>query len=181
MEAIGVFGPRLGLNLTFPSQPNLFPACDLYRFPVTSNHRKLARFVPLKATANTLTCEDENNRNFIKIGPSKWDHHSLFANLDFSEMDALGREIEALKPQVRNMFMSSKGIKKKIIFIYLLVALGLAYHFEDEIVETLEDGFQKIEEMMAGEDDLYTVSVIFYVFRTYGHNISSGTQRWFAS
>lgn len=84
MEAIGVFGPRLGLNLTFPSQPNLFPACDLYRFPVTSNPRKLARFVPLKATANTLTCEDENNRNFIKIGPSKWDHHSLFANLDFS-------------------------------------------------------------------------------------------------
>lgn len=92
----------------------------------------------------------------------------------WKEMDALGREIEALKPQVRNMFMSSKGIKKKIIFIYLLVALGLAYHFEDEIVETLEDGFQKIEEMMAGEDDLYTVSVIFYVFRTYGHNISSG-------
>ncbi|KAG2276677.1 hypothetical protein Bca52824_059232 [Brassica carinata] len=28
--------------------------------------------------------------------------------------------------------------------------------------------------MMAGEDDLYTVSVIFYVFRTYGYNISSG-------
>lgn len=27
---------------------------------------------------------------------------------------------------------------------------------------------------MAGEDDLYTVSVIFYVFRTYGYNISSG-------
>ncbi|CAH8341989.1 unnamed protein product [Eruca vesicaria subsp. sativa] len=88
-------------------------------------------------------------------------------------MDALGREIEALKPQVRNMFMSSKGIKKKILFTYLLLTLGLAYHFEDEIVKTLKDGFQKIEEMMAGEEDLYTVSVIFYVFRTYGHNISS--------
>ena len=41
-------------------------------------------------------------------------------------------------------------------------------------METLKDGFQKIGEMMAGEDDLYTVSVIFYVFRTYGYNISSG-------
>lgn len=89
-------------------------------------------------------------------------------------MDGLGREIEALKPQVRNMFISSKGIKKKIIFTYLLVTLGLAYHFEDEIMETLEDGFQTIDEMMAGEYDLYTVSVIFYVFRTYGYNISSG-------
>ncbi|KAL0693373.1 hypothetical protein Bca4012_060553 [Brassica carinata] len=91
-------------------------------------------------------------------------------------MDALGREIEALKPQVMNMFISSKGIKKKILFTYLLVTLGLAYHFEDEIVETLKDGFKKIEEMMAGEDDLYTVSVIFYVFRTYGYNISSGVR-----
>ena len=89
-------------------------------------------------------------------------------------MDALGREIEVLKPQVRNMFISSKGIKKKIIFTYLLVTLGVAYHFEDEIMETLKDGFQRIEEMMAGEDDLYTVSVLFYVFRTYGYNISSG-------
>ncbi|CAF1733506.1 unnamed protein product [Brassica oleracea var. botrytis] len=45
-------------------------------------------------------------------------------------MDTLGREIEALKPQVRNMFISFKGIKKKILFTYLLVTLGLAYHFE---------------------------------------------------
>ncbi|KAJ4878153.1 Terpenoid cyclases/protein prenyltransferase alpha-alpha toroid protein [Raphanus sativus] len=67
------------------------------------------------------------------------DHQSLFANVDFSQMDGLGREIEALKPLVRNMFISSKGIKKKIIFTYLLVTLGLAYHFEDEIMETLED------------------------------------------
>ena len=98
----------------------------------------------------------------------------MYNFLFWKEMDALGREIEALKPQVRNMFMSSKDIKKKILFIYLLVTLGLAYHFEDEIVETLKDGFQKIEEIMSDEDDLYAVSIIFYVFRTYGHNISSG-------
>lgn len=93
------------------------------------------------------------------------------------EMDTLGREIEALKPKVRVMFMSfvgSKSSKKNILFIYLLVSLGLAYHFKDEIEESLKDSFQKIEEIMAGEDDLYTVSVIFFVFRRYGHNISSG-------
>ncbi|RID45145.1 hypothetical protein BRARA_I01892 [Brassica rapa] len=174
MEAIGVFGLKLGSTLSFCCQTNLFSACKLYRFPVISYPRKHAHFVSLKATANSLACQDEaNNRNFRKPFPSTWDHQSLVANLDFSQMDALGREIEALKPQVRNMFISSKGIKKKILFTYLLVTLGLAYHFEDEIVETLKDGFQKIEEMMAGEDDLYTVSVIFYVFRTYGYNISS--------
>ncbi|XP_048596597.1 terpenoid synthase 28-like isoform X1 [Brassica napus] len=174
MEAIGIFGTKPGSRLSFCSQTNLFPACKLHRSPATSYPRNHAHFVSLKATANPLACEDEeNNRNIRKPFPSKWDHQSLFGNLDFSQMDAIGREIEALKPQVRNMFISSKGIKKKFLFTYLLVTLGVAYHFEDEIVETLKDGFQKIEEMMAGEDDLYTVSVIFYVFRTYGYNISS--------
>jgi len=76
-------------------------------------------------------------------------------------MDALEREIEALKPKVRDMLISSESSKKKILFLYLLVSLGLAYHFEDEIKESLEDGLQKIEEMMASEDDLCTVSIIF--------------------
>ncbi|KAL9309051.1 putative lyase [Arabidopsis thaliana] len=52
------------------------------------------------------------------------------------------------------MLISSESSKKKILFIYLLVSLGLAYHFEDEIKESLEDGLQKMEEMMASEDDL---------------------------
>lgn len=102
-----------------------------------------------------------------------WSHACLHFFV-FKKIDALGREIEALKPKVWDVFMSSKDIKKKILYIYLLVTLGVAYHFEDEIEESLKDGFQKIEDMMAGEDDLYTVSVIFYVLRTYGHNISSG-------
>lgn len=58
--------------------------------------------------------------------------------------------------------------------IYLLVSLGLAYHFEEDIYETLKEGFENIEETMDGEEDLYTVSVIFWVFRRYGHHISSG-------
>lgn len=92
-------------------------------------------------------------------------------------MDALEREIKALKPKVRDMLMSSndvESVKKRILMIYLLVSLGIAYHFEDEIEESLRDGFEMIDEMMAGEDDLYTVSTIFWVFRTYGHNMSSG-------
>ena len=88
-------------------------------------------------------------------------------------MDALKREIETLKPKVKNMFMSSQGTER-ILMIYLLVSLGLAYHFEDDIYDTLKESFTKIEEMMDSEEDLYTVSIIFGVFRTYGHYISSG-------
>jgi len=92
-------------------------------------------------------------------------------------MDALRNEIDALKPKVKNTIMSSQGIdstKKRILMIYMLVSLGLAHHFEEEIYETLRDGFGKIEEMMEDEDDLCTVSIIFWAFRRYGHYISSG-------
>lgn len=92
-------------------------------------------------------------------------------------MDALRKEIDVIKPKVKNALVSSQGIdsaKKRILMIYLLVSLGLAHHFEDEIDETLKESFEKKEEMMEGENDLYTVSIIFWVFRRYGHHISSG-------
>lgn len=94
-------------------------------------------------------------------------------------MEALKRDIEALKPNVGKIFMLPKGVdsvKKRLLSIYLLVSLGLAYHFEDEIEESLRYAFDKIDEMMAGEEDLYTVSTIFWVLRTYGYNISSGNR-----
>ncbi|KAF8116643.1 hypothetical protein N665_0015s0020 [Sinapis alba] len=97
-------------------------------------------------------------------------------------MDSIGREIEALKPKVEDIFLSSSEVdstKKNILFIYLLVSLGLAYHFEAEIEENLNEGFTKFEEMLSGEDDLYTVSIIFWVFRTYGYNVSSDVFRRF--
>lgn len=92
-------------------------------------------------------------------------------------MDALAQEIETLKPKVKDMLMFSKSTdsaKKRILLIYMLVSLGVAYHFEDEIEESLKEGFEKIHEMIAGDDDLYTISIIFWVFRTYGYNMSSG-------
>lgn len=92
-------------------------------------------------------------------------------------MDALRKEIDVLKPKVKKTLMSNQGIdttKKRILMIHLLRSLGLEYHFKEEIDETLKEGFEKIKEMMADEEDLYTVSIIFWVFRSYGHNISSG-------
>lgn len=85
MEAITVFGPKLGPNLSIRCQTNLFPACKRSYFPLTPNPRKLANLVPLKATSNTLVCEDEeNNRKFIKLAPSEWRHHFLSTHVDFS-------------------------------------------------------------------------------------------------
>ncbi|EFH67713.1 predicted protein [Arabidopsis lyrata subsp. lyrata] len=177
MEAIRVFGPKLGSKLSIRSQTSAFPPCKLSPFPLTQISSKPLHLIPLRATTIPLACDDkENNRKFEKLGPSEWGHQFLSAHVDLSEMEALGREIEALKPKVRDMFKSFKGMKsnkKNFLLIYLLVSLGLAHHFEDEIEKSIKDDSQEMEEMMAGENDLYTVSIIFWVFRTYGHNISS--------
>ncbi|KAG7627003.1 unnamed protein product [Arabidopsis thaliana] len=145
------------------------------RFPLTSVRGKPAKQVGLKVSAS---CD----RPISKLPPSKWTNYFHSVLVDVSEMDVLEREIEALKPNVREMLMSSKGydsVKKRSLMIYLLVSLGLAYHFEEEIEKSLKDGFEKIDEIIAGEDDLYTISTIFWVFRTYGYNMSSDVFRRF--
>ncbi|CAH8390868.1 unnamed protein product [Eruca vesicaria subsp. sativa] len=169
MESIAVFGLKHG-----PSPNNLRPANKLSCFPLMSVPTKPPKFVRLKANT-TITCDDqESNRTFKELQPSPWTDQFHAVSDNVTEMDALRKEIHLLKSKVKNALMSSKeSAKTRILMIYLLVSLGLAHHFEDEIDETLKQGFEKKEEIMDGENDLYTVSIIFWVFRRYGHHISS--------
>ncbi|KAL1223178.1 putative terpenoid synthase 16 [Cardamine amara subsp. amara] len=172
METITTFGPKHVSQLSFPSRTNLFPEMKMFGFPIFSFPRKPTKQFCLKAT----TTPSWDGRTFTKLPSSEWTNYFHCVSVEVSEMDALEKEIEALKPKVGEMLVSSndvQSLKKRIHVIYLLVSLGLAYHFEDEIEEILRADFEMIEEMMAGENDLYTVSTIFWVFRTYGHNISS--------
>ncbi|CAN6825792.1 unnamed protein product [Brassica oleracea] len=176
METIAVFGSKLGFHLSLPSRNNLFlpPIFKFHGFPLVAFPDKPRQHVCLKTTTSASPTSDGqlSNRKFKKLPPSEWTDHFHSVPLDVSEMDALKREIETLKPKVKNMFMSSQGTER-ILMIYLLVSLGLAYHFEDEIYDTLKESFTKMEEMMDNEEDLYIVSIHFWVFRTYGHHISS--------
>ncbi|XP_010441850.1 PREDICTED: alpha-barbatene synthase isoform X2 [Camelina sativa] len=65
------------------------------------------------------------------------------------------------------------AMKTKILSIHFLESLGLSYHFEKEIEESLKHAFEKIEDLIADENDLYTISTMFRVFRTYGLNMLS--------
>ncbi|KAL0799335.1 hypothetical protein Bca101_054510 [Brassica carinata] len=179
METIAVFGSKLRFHFSLPSRNSLFlpPIFKFHSFPPAAFPDKPRKHVCLKATPSTSPTSDGQlgNRKFRKLPPSEWTDRFHSVPLDVSvssEMDALKREIDTLKPKVRNMFISSQGTER-ILMIYLLVSLGLAYHFEDEIYDTLNESFKKIEEMLDNDEDLYTVSIIFWVFRTYGHYISS--------
>lgn len=66
---------------------------------------------------------------------------------------------------------------KNIEFIDVLCRLGVSYHFEDEILEQLEKmfGFHDFLEMIRDhESDLYTVSLVFQVFRQFGYKLFVG-------
>jgi len=73
--------------------------------------------------------------------------------------------------------LSSQGddetSKRKVLLIQLLLSLGLAFHFENEIKNILEHAFRKIDDITGDEKDLSTISIMFRVFRTYGHNLPS--------
>ncbi|KFK28702.1 hypothetical protein AALP_AA7G035600 [Arabis alpina] len=123
--------------------------------------------------------DHESGRTFKKLQRSQWTDHFLNVPVDELELDVIASELEAIKPNVRHMLMSSSkaedhgSAKRKSLLIYVMISLGLAYHFEDEIEETVAHAFEKIDDMIADEHDLYTVSILFWVFRTYGHNMSS--------
>lgn len=70
----------------------------------------------------------------------------------------------------------NEATKRKILLIHFIVSLGLSYYFENEIEEILKLAFEKIEDLIKDENDLYTISIMFRVFRTYGHNLSSSKQ-----
>ncbi|CAH8263207.1 unnamed protein product [Arabidopsis lyrata] len=176
METLTIFGQKCGTQVSLLSPSAV---SKLSRFPLTSFARKPTKQVCLKTTDCDL---DESKRTFNKFPRSDWGDHFLRLPINVSDMDTLTREMNALKPTIRKMLMYSQDVeetKKRILLIYLLVALGVAYHFEDEIDDNLKHSFEKIETIMAGEIDLSTVSVMFWVFRTYGYNLSSDVFRRF--
>lgn len=64
---------------------------------------------------------------------------------------------------------------KKVLVDSLADLPCLSYHFDNEIEEVSKHAFERREDLIANENDLHTVSIIFRVFRTYGDYVLSGT------
>ncbi|CAA7029922.1 unnamed protein product [Microthlaspi erraticum] len=137
----------------------------------------LSLMKPLKrdlSCVKATTSDDlESNRPSTHFAPSLWGDHFLSVPLDRADFDELERQIGAMKPLVREMLMSfHSSEKEKIRFIHLLISLGVSYHFDKEIQEILDQSFTKLHDIIVGENDLETISIMFEVFRLYGHKMS---------
>ncbi|CAL9220830.1 unnamed protein product [Arabidopsis halleri] len=135
-------------------------------------------FSCVKATTKSSTSDDlESGRPSTHFPPSFWGDYFLSLSVDDSEFDKIAREIESvMKPNVRDRLISSHNSNKdKIRLIHLLISLGISHYFETEIEMILNQAFEELDGIMAEEDDLETISIMFEVFRLYQHNISCDT------
>ncbi|CAA0382427.1 unnamed protein product [Arabidopsis thaliana] len=157
--------------LCLTSNLSLFPQRLLQKHTLPLKPAKKHHLVCVRSTKSSDDLE--GSRPSTYFSPSLWGDHFLSVSLDRGEFDELEREIETMKPLVKDMLMSSQSSdKEKIRLIHLLVSLGSSYHFDKEIQDILKHSFTKLDDIIVGEDDLETISIMFEVFRLYGHKMS---------
>ncbi|KAL7105814.1 hypothetical protein ACP275_07G069200 [Erythranthe tilingii] len=99
--------------------------------------------------------------------PSMWGHTFASFSLDHQVQETYEKTIEAIKKEVRSILMAKTSSKPILILVDTLVRLGLAYHFETEIEEKLEQIYKEDEEF-----DLFTTALRFRLLRQHRHQVS---------
>ncbi|KAL9381833.1 hypothetical protein Peur_024868 [Populus x canadensis] len=116
------------------------------------------------------TNQQNNSRGKADFPPSLWG--CSFASFSFpqTEFESYSRQVEELKENVKDMLMASKrDPAEHIEFINLLCRLGVSYHFDKEIENNLKEIFDDLPNLLEKHDfDLYTLSLLFRVFRQHG-------------
>ncbi|KAG5596803.1 hypothetical protein H5410_038035 [Solanum commersonii] len=108
--------------------------------------------------------------------PTIWGDHFLGAN-EWEE-----KEHKDLKEEVRKMLVISPSKSfQKLELINTIQLLGVAYHFEHEIEETLSNIYNGYEEWIGEfcESDLHVVALSFRLLRQQGYYVSSDVFRMF--
>ncbi|MCE3216279.1 hypothetical protein HAX54_005865 [Datura stramonium] len=121
--------------------------------------------------------EAEITRRSDNHHPTVWgDHFLAYAHLSGAN-EWEEKEHEDLKEEVRKMLvMSPSKSLQKLDLINIIQLLGVAYHFENEIEESLNNIYiNGYEEWIGefGESDLHPVALSFRLLRQQGYYVSS--------
>ncbi|PHT73334.1 putative terpene synthase 2 [Capsicum annuum] len=114
--------------------------------------------------------------------PTVWEDHFLaYADLPVANEEE-EKQHEDLKEEVRKMLvMAPSKSLQKLDLINTIQRLGVAYHFEREIEESLNYMYTHYEEWI-GEvdgDDLHAIALCFRLLRQQGYHVSSDAFRKF--
>ncbi|CAH2064754.1 unnamed protein product [Thlaspi arvense] len=128
----------------------------------------------LKSNSSAVK-RDEIDRPLADFPVNIWADPLTSFSVSHPESERNKEKLTSLKETVKELFMASK--EKPIENIKLMDALcrlGVSYHFEDEILEQLEKMFgchDFMQMIRDSESDLYTVSLVFQVFRQFGYKL----------
>nr|G8H5N2.1 RecName: Full=Sesquiterpene synthase 15b; Short=ShTPS15b; AltName: Full=Germacrene A synthase TPS15b [Solanum habrochaites]AEM23830.1 sesquiterpene synthase [Solanum habrochaites] len=112
--------------------------------------------------------------------PTVWgDHFLAYANLSGAN-EWEEKEHEDQKGEVRKMLVLSPSKSlQKLELINTIQLLGVSYHFEHEIEESLSEIYNGYEEWIGKSHDLHVVALSFRLLRQQGYYVSSDVFRKF--
>ncbi|KAL6311311.1 hypothetical protein AAG906_025527 [Vitis piasezkii] len=117
----------------------------------------------------------ETNRRTANYQPSIWGNTFIVSHTPEDEITLAHKEqqLEDLKEEVRRELMAAaSNPSKQLKFIDAVQRLGVAYHFEKEIEEALQNTYDNYHCIDDINDDLYDVALRFRLLRQQGFNIS---------
>ncbi|KAL8521891.1 hypothetical protein ACS0TY_012154 [Phlomoides rotata] len=119
--------------------------------------------------------QDNVVRPLANFSPSLWGDLFTSFSIDNQVLESYAEEIESLKEEIRSFIVASDGRKmeERLNLIDNIERLGVAYHFEKEIDEQIQE-FYNAYPTLENDDDLHTVALYFRLLRQHGHDISTG-------
>ncbi|KAJ0248666.1 Alpha-humulene/(-)-(E)-beta-caryophyllene synthase [Hirschfeldia incana] len=123
-----------------------------------------------------MSMESEVHRPVADFSANIWeDLLTYFSKSKLGSTETLKEKHSTLKKAVKESFMASKvNPTKNIKFIDSLCRLGVSYHFEIDIIEELGNLFDSLDFnwlIRHDECNLYTVGLLFQVFRQFGFKL----------
>ncbi|KAL5764775.1 hypothetical protein ACOSQ2_017369 [Xanthoceras sorbifolium] len=147
------------------------------RLPCSTNYKSASRDRLLACLASNSSSNDkERFRPLADFPRNIWkDIDTCFTSTAsrISVFDkSYGRQLEEVKDKVKEMLIApTDDPAKKVNLINSLCRLGVSYHFETEIDEQLNHIYEVHYELKDYDYDLYTVALLFRVFRQHGYKM----------
>ncbi|CAN4075605.1 unnamed protein product [Withania somnifera] len=124
----------------------------------------------------------KSTRRSADYHPSVWGDYFLAYDSSLTEIDheEEEEEVERLKDEVRKMLVAAHASTRKLLeLIDNTQRLGVSYHFEKEIEESLKHIYNMSCDEFDDQNNLETVALQFRLLRQAGYNVSSDVFKTF--
>ncbi|XP_023552098.1 (+)-gamma-cadinene synthase-like [Cucurbita pepo subsp. pepo] len=130
---------------------------------------------PISASSMKSPNNLKAKRPIANFHPSIWKDHFLSLSSEATKIDVeVEEQAKQLKGEVKKMLIISNRNPFKILnLVDSIQRLNVSYHFENEIDQILEQIYANYREFtnIDGNDDLYTISLLFRLLRQQGYKI----------